>query len=84
MILNTKPEGGCGFGNPRPKCLYDAEADMETLGIKSWRIDSEDRDEWTVIVKEVKANVKALKPEEEGKKPLRFVLWKVMRLFAYF
>jgi hypothetical protein len=40
---------------------------METLGIKSWRLNAEDGKELAVIIKEAKANLKALKSEEEEK-----------------
>jgi hypothetical protein len=38
--------------------LDDVEADIKTLGIKIWRLKAQDREEWTVILREAKAKLK--------------------------
>jgi hypothetical protein len=58
MIFNTKPEGRRGVGRPKLRWLDDVEADIKTLGIKRWRLKSQDRKEWTVILREAMANLK--------------------------
>jgi hypothetical protein len=37
--------------------LDDVGADIKTLGIKIWRLKAQDRKEWTVILREVKAKL---------------------------
>jgi hypothetical protein len=57
MIFNTKPEGKCGVGRPKLRRLDDVEADVETLGIKRWRLKAEVRKEWTIILRQAKAKL---------------------------
>jgi hypothetical protein len=54
MIFNTKPEGRHGVGRPKLRWLDD----VETLGIKRWRLKARDRKEWMVILREAKAKLK--------------------------
>jgi hypothetical protein len=58
MILNTKPEERHGFGRSRLRWLHDVETDIKTLAIKRWRLKTQDRKEWTVILREAKAKFK--------------------------
>jgi hypothetical protein len=58
MILNTTPEGKRVLGRLKMRWLDDAEASMKTLGIKKWRLNAQDREEWTAILREAKAKLK--------------------------
>jgi hypothetical protein len=58
MIFNTKREARRGVGRPELRWLDDVEADVETLGIKNWRLKAQDRKEWPVIIREGKAKLK--------------------------
>jgi hypothetical protein len=65
MILNTKPEDRHGFGRSKLRWLYDLEPDIKTLAIKRLRLKAQDIKEWTVILREAKANYKGRKAREE-------------------
>jgi hypothetical protein len=58
MLFNAKPEGRRGVGRPRLRWLDDVEVDIKALGIKIWRMKVQDRKEWSVIVREAKAELK--------------------------
>jgi hypothetical protein len=54
----SKPEGRRGVGRPKLRWFDDVEADIKTLGTKSWRLKDKDRKEWMVILKEATAELK--------------------------
>jgi hypothetical protein len=56
----SKPEGRRDIGRPKLRWLDDAEDDIKALGIRRWRIKTQDRNEWTAIKGE--ANVKLKGP----------------------
>jgi transcription termination factor 2 len=56
VVFNAKPEGRHGVGRPRLRWLNDVEADIKALGVKRWRIKSQDRNGWSAILREAKAN----------------------------
>jgi hypothetical protein len=58
MILNTKREGRRGVGRPKLRCLDEVEADTKTIGMKRWKLNAQDRKEWTVILREATAKLK--------------------------
>jgi hypothetical protein len=58
MVFNAKPEGRRGVGRPRLRWLNDVEADIKALDIKRWRIRTQDRKEWSAILREAKAKLK--------------------------
>jgi hypothetical protein len=47
----SQPEGRPGVGRPEFRWLDDVEADMETLGVKTWRLTAQDRKEWEAKAK---------------------------------
>jgi hypothetical protein len=57
MVFNAKPEGRSGVGRPRMIWLDDVEADVKALGIRRWRIKTQDRKEWSVILRKDKAKL---------------------------
>jgi hypothetical protein len=44
-LFDRKP-GGRSPGRPRLRLLDDVEADLQTMGIKRWRLIAKDRMEW--------------------------------------
>jgi hypothetical protein len=58
MVFNAKPEGRRGVARPRLRWLDDVEADIKVLRVKRWRIKAQDRKEWSVILREDKAELK--------------------------
>jgi hypothetical protein len=58
MIFNAKPEGRRRVGRPRLRWLGGVEGDIKSLGVKRWRIKAQDRKEWSVILREDKAELK--------------------------
>jgi hypothetical protein len=58
MIFSTKPDGRRGDGRPKLRLSHDVEAHIETLRIKRWRLKTQDRKEWAVILREAKARLK--------------------------
>jgi hypothetical protein len=46
MVFNAKPKSRRGVGRPRLRWLNDVEANIKALGVKRWRIESQDRKEW--------------------------------------
>jgi hypothetical protein len=58
MVFNAKPKGRRGVGRPILRWLNDVEADIKALGVKRWRIEAQDRKEWSAILREAKAELK--------------------------
>jgi hypothetical protein len=57
MVFNAKPEGRRGVGRPRLRWLDHAEADIKALVVKRWRIKTQDRKEWSAMLREAKAKL---------------------------
>jgi hypothetical protein len=58
MVFNAKPKGRRGVERPRLRWLDDVEADIKALGVKRWRIKTQDRKQWLAILREAKAKLK--------------------------
>jgi hypothetical protein len=59
-ILDDKPGGKRRRGRPRLRWTDDVEADLRNMGIKRWRTEALNREEWASIIKEAKAKLKGL------------------------
>jgi hypothetical protein len=57
-VFVSKPEGRRDIGRPKLRWLDDVEDDIKALGIRQWRIKSQDRNEWTAIKREAKVKLK--------------------------
>jgi hypothetical protein len=53
-VFVSKPEGRRDIGRPKLRWLDDVEDDIKAVGIRRWRIKSQDRNEWTAIKREAK------------------------------
>jgi len=51
-------EGTRGRGRPRLRWINDVEDVLRKLGVKRWRTETFDRDEWASIIREDKAKLK--------------------------
>jgi hypothetical protein len=57
MVFNVKPEGRRAVGRPRLRWLDGVEGDIKDLGVKRWIIKAQGRKEWSVILREDKAEL---------------------------
>jgi hypothetical protein len=57
-IFKGKLEGRRGRGRPRLRWINDVEEDLRKLGVKQWRTKVLEREEWSSIIKEAKAELK--------------------------
>jgi hypothetical protein len=57
-VFVSKPEGRRNIGRPKLRWLHDVEDDIKALGIRRWRIKSQDRNEWKAIKREAKVKLK--------------------------
>jgi hypothetical protein len=54
-VFISKPEGRRDIGRPKLRWLDD---DIKALGIRRWRIQAQDINEWTAIKREAKVKLK--------------------------
>ncbi|PSN45777.1 hypothetical protein C0J52_10749, partial [Blattella germanica] len=47
-------EGRRRRGRPRKRWIYDIEEDLRKMGVRCWRREGKDRDEWRLVIE--KAN----------------------------
>jgi transcription termination factor 2 len=57
-IFERKLEGRRGKGRPRLRWINDVEGDLRKLGMKQWRTNALDREEWASIIREAEAKLK--------------------------
>ena len=57
-IFEGKLEGRRGTGRPRLRWIDDVEDDLRKLGVKRWRAEALDREEWASIIREAKTKLK--------------------------
>jgi hypothetical protein len=57
-IFEGKLEGQRSRGRPRLRWIHDVEDDLRELGVKRWRTNALEREEWASIIKEAKAKLK--------------------------
>jgi len=62
-IFQSKPEGKRRIGRPRLRWLKVVEKDLREMKFKQWRQMVVDKQEWTFLIKEVKA---LRGPERQG------------------
>jgi hypothetical protein len=58
MVFNAKPEDRRGVGRPRLRWLDGVKAGMKAVSIEIWRIKTQDRKEWSEILREAEAKLK--------------------------
>jgi hypothetical protein len=61
-VFVSKPEVRRDIGRPILRWLDDVEDDIKALGIRRWRIKTQDRNEWTAINIKREAKVKLKGP----------------------
>jgi hypothetical protein len=54
-IFESKPEGRRRIGRPHLRWLKDVEKDLRKMKFKQWRQMVVDKQEWAILIKEVKA-----------------------------
>jgi hypothetical protein len=57
-IFEGKLEGRRSRGRPRLRWMNDVEYDLRKLGVKRWRTDALEGEEWASIIKEAKGKLK--------------------------
>jgi hypothetical protein len=57
-VFVSKPEGRRDIGRPKLRWLDDVEDDIKALGIRRWRIKTQDRNVWTAIKREAEVKLK--------------------------
>jgi hypothetical protein len=58
MVLNGKSDGRRGIGKPRLRWMDNIETYIKALGIKTWRIETQEEKEGQTILREVKAELR--------------------------
>ena len=49
-----EPEGTRRVGEPKLRCLESVEGHLKNVGVRNWRRESRDRDEWRAVLEEAK------------------------------
>jgi hypothetical protein len=80
-MFNTKLEGRCGVARPKVRWLGDVEADIKTLGIKRWRLKAQDRKEWMVLLRGVRAKLKG--PQNQRKNKIFIAVPQIYEIILY-
>jgi len=53
-LYQNTPEGSRSVGRPRFRCMDDVREDLRRMGVTNWSICAQRRDDWKIVVKEVK------------------------------
>jgi hypothetical protein len=57
-IFEGKLEGRRSRGRPRLRWINDVRDELRRLGVKRWRMEALDREEWASVIKGAKARLK--------------------------
>ena len=80
MILNAKIDSGRRRGRPRKRCIDDFESDMRSLGIRNWKANARNRNEWKAVVREAKVHFTGL--YDDGNDFITQCAWNILK-FIY-
>ena len=50
-LILLKPEGTWHIGKPNLRVLESVEGDLKNMGMRSWRCNLQDREQWRAILK---------------------------------